>query len=155
MRNHSLVNITSGSRWSKRIHMHAKSCGWPRHKANMQWYYLYSFPAVLLSFHYENLSRIVEKNYLVGSPDSNSNPVCFFTVLKIIQCFCLCFCNQWHGSDSWLAEVKGLHKTALAFILRRTRKGTHSVVLALGRPRLLFLWSPNITSWENHSAWTS
>lgn len=154
MRNHSLVNITSGSRWSKRIHMHAESCGWPRPKANMQWYYSYSFPDVLLSFHCENLSRIVETNYFVHSPDSNSNPV-HFSVLKFIQCFCLRFCNQWHGADSWRAGVNRLYKTALAFILRRTRKGTRSVVLALGRPRLLFLWSPNITSWENHSAWTS
>lgn len=104
----------------------------------MQWYYLYSFPDVLLSFLYENLSRIVETNYLVHSPDSNSNPV-HFSVLKFIQCFCLGFCNQWHGADSWRAGVNGLYKTALAFILRRTRKGTHSVVLALGRPRLLFL----------------
>lgn len=48
----------------------------------MQGYYLYGFPAVLLSFHYENLSRMVEKNYLVGSPDSNSIPVRFFHCFK-------------------------------------------------------------------------
>lgn len=59
-----------------------KSCGRSRLRENMQWDYLCNLSDILLSFQYQNLSKIVEKLYLLDSPDSYRNPVRSPTVLK-------------------------------------------------------------------------
>lgn len=85
----------------------------------MQWDYLRNLSDILLSFQYQNLSKIVEKLYLLDSPGSYRNPGRLPTVLKFTQCPYLCLYTQWHRGESCLADANGLNMTELAFHIKK------------------------------------